>query len=61
LFPAASVPLCFDRVASTSRGGTADLNSRLTLPSFALQRGHSSDVADSMGLYTVSRHVGQFR
>jgi hypothetical protein len=26
-----------------------------------LQRGHSSDVAERVGLYTVRRQVGQFR
>jgi hypothetical protein len=51
----------FRRAVSRSRGGIADRNRRLALPSFALQRGHSSDVADRVGLYTVSRHVGQFR
>jgi hypothetical protein len=39
----------------------ADLNSLLTLPSLARQRGHSSLVRPRAGLYTVSRQLGQFR
>jgi hypothetical protein len=31
------------------------------LPSLARQRGHSSDVVDTIGLYTVSLQVGQLR
>jgi hypothetical protein len=38
-----------------------DLNSLLTLPSFARQRGHSSLFSPGAGLYTVSRQLGQFR
>jgi hypothetical protein len=38
-----------------------DLNSLLTLPSFARQRGHSSLFSPRAGLYTVSRQLGQFR
>jgi hypothetical protein len=39
----------------------ADLNSLLTLPSLARQRGHSSLSRPRAGLYTVSRQLGQFR
>jgi hypothetical protein len=38
-----------------------DLNSLLTLPSFARQRGQSSLPSPGAGLYTVSRQLGQFR
>ena len=38
-----------------------DLNRRLTLPSVALQRGHSSLLSSGAGLYTVRRQLGQFR
>jgi hypothetical protein len=39
----------------------AERNRRLTLPSLARHRGHSSVLSDGAGLYTVSLHVGQFR
>ena len=42
-------------------GGNAERNRRLTLPSLARHRGHSSALTRGVGLYTVSRHVGQFR
>ena len=38
-----------------------DLNSLLTFPSFALQRGQSSLCSARAGLYTVNRQDGQFR
>jgi hypothetical protein len=49
------------RAASSRRGGNAERNRRLTLPSLARHRGHSSALTRGVGLYTVSRHVGQFR
>ena len=39
----------------------ADLNSLLTFPSLARQRGQSSLATPRAGLYTVSRQLGQFR
>ena len=35
---------------SWRRGGRDELNRRLTLPSFARQRGHSSEIAETVGL-----------
>jgi hypothetical protein len=43
----------------SSRGGSGERNSLLARPSFARQRGHSSK--DTVGVYTVSLQVGQFR
>jgi hypothetical protein len=47
--------------APANRAGTLDRNRRLTLPSFARQRGHSSLDSPGAGLNTVSRQLGQFR
>jgi hypothetical protein len=47
------------RPPRSSRGGSGERNSLLTRPSLARQRGHSSN--DTVGVYTVSLQVGQFR
>jgi hypothetical protein len=38
-----------------------DLNRRLTFPSLARHRGHSSLLSPGVGLYTVSLQLGQLR